>query len=306
MKDSKKLMTYIMIIGLAFVCALNYQLFVAPNSFAPSGLTGICTMIKHITGINIGYLSLMINVPLAMMAWRSISRSMAVRSMVYVISNSLALILLGSIDLSAFIYATENGTSTILGPLVAGVINGACFSLLAKYSASSGGIDFIAAVIRKHRPQQDFFWITFSINCCIAASSYFVFDFQIEPVILCIMFCFTASTVSDSLMKSGRSAIRCEIITEYPEEMSEAIITRLHRSATVVPAKGMYLGRETNILICIVNRDQLPVLSDIVKEYDDSFAVLSTANSVIGNFKQRDMNGRQKKELFDKGDAQIA
>ncbi|MBQ1250767.1 MAG: YitT family protein [Clostridia bacterium] len=302
----KKTLTYLMIIGLAMVCALNYQLFVAPNSFAPSGLTGICTMIRHITGINVGYLSLLINVPLALMAWRSVSRSMAVRSMVYVLANSLALIVLGSVDLSAFAYSTANGTSTILGPLVAGVINGACYSLLAKYSASSGGIDFIAAVIRKYRPQQDFFWITFSINCCIAAASYFVFGFQIEPVILCIMFCFTASTVSDSLMKSGRSAVRCEIITEYPEEMSEAIITRMHRSATVVPAKGMYLGRETNILICVVGRDQLPVLSDIVREYPNSFAVLSMASGVIGNFKQRDMYGNRKKELFDAGSGSIA
>ena len=302
----KKTLTYLMIIGLAMVCALNYQLFVAPNSFAPSGLTGICTMIRHITGINVGYLSLLINVPLALMAWRSVSRSMAVRSMVYVLANSLALIVLGSVDLSAFAYSTANGTSTILGPLVAGVINGACYSLLAKYSASSGGIDFIAAVIRKYRPQQDFFWITFSINCCIAAASYFVFGFQIEPVILCIMFCFTASTVSDSLMKSGRSAVRCEIITEYPEEMSEAIITRMHRSATVVPAKGMYLGRETNILICVVGRDQLPVLSDIVHEHPDSFAVLSTASGVIGNFKQRDIHGNRKKELFDAGSGSVA
>ena len=302
----KKTLTYLMIIGLAMICALNYQLFVAPNSFAPSGLTGICTMIRHITGINVGYLSLIINVPLAIMAWKSISKSMAIRSMVYVLANSLALILLGSIDLSAFTYSTANGTSTILGPLVAGVINGACYSMLAKYSASSGGIDFIAAVIRKYRPQQDFFWITFAINCCIAATSYFVFGFQIEPVILCIMFCFTASTVSDSLMKSGRSAVRCEIITEYPEEMSQDIISRLHRSATVVPAKGMYLGRETNILICVLGRDQLPVLSDIVRAYPNSFAVLSTASGVIGNFKQRDMYGNRKKELFDTGSGSIA
>lgn len=302
----KKVRTYLMIMGLAIACALNYQLFVAPNSFAPSGLTGICTMIRHITGINVGYLSLLINVPLAIMAWRSISQSMAIRSMVYVLTNSLALIVLGNIDLSTFAYSTATGTSTILGPLVAGVINGACYSMLAKYSASSGGIDFIAAVIRKHRPQQDFFWITFSINCCIAITSYFVYGFQIEPVILCILFCYTASTVSDSAMKSGRSAVRCEIITEYPNEISDEIIVRLHRSATVVPAKGMYLGKETNVLICVLGRDQLPVLSDIVKSYDDTFAVLSMASGVIGNFKERDMHGNRKKELFDKGDGSIA
>ena len=120
------------------------------------------------------------------------------------------------------------------------------------------------------------------------------------------MYSFMSSTVSDKMRKSGRSAVRCEIITEYPEEMSQEIISRLHRSATVVPAKGMYLGRETNILICVLGRDQLPVLSDIVREYPNSFAVLSMASGVIGNFKQRDMYGNRKKEIFDTGSGSIA
>ena len=66
MKTAKKALTYGVIMGIAVVCALNYQLFVFPNKFAPSGLNGICTMIQYVTGINIGYLSLLINLPLAL------------------------------------------------------------------------------------------------------------------------------------------------------------------------------------------------------------------------------------------------
>ena len=43
---SKKFLTYLVIGAVAVMAALNYQLFVFPNKFAPSGLNGICTMIQ--------------------------------------------------------------------------------------------------------------------------------------------------------------------------------------------------------------------------------------------------------------------
>ena len=57
--------TYVVIAAIAFLAALDYELFVFPNQFAPSGLNGICTMIQYITGGSVGHLSLLINVPLA-------------------------------------------------------------------------------------------------------------------------------------------------------------------------------------------------------------------------------------------------
>ena len=64
MYTAKKLWTYLVIAAVALIAAVNYELFVFPNQFAPSGLNGICTMVQHITGISVGYLSLIINVPL--------------------------------------------------------------------------------------------------------------------------------------------------------------------------------------------------------------------------------------------------
>lgn len=130
--DMKKFWTYLVIMGVAVVCAFNYEIFVFPNKFAPSGLNGICTMIQYLSGVSIGYLSLLINIPLAFMVYKCISKPLAIRSMVYVVTFSLSLLILDKLDLSALAYSTDTGTSTILGPLVAGIIYGGCYSVLVR------------------------------------------------------------------------------------------------------------------------------------------------------------------------------
>ena len=301
----KKVLTYCVIIVIALAAAVNYEIFVFPNRFAPSGLNGICTMIQHLFGISVGYLSLVINIPLAIVVYRKISKPMAVRSMVYVVTFSIALVILDHVDLSRLYYVTDNGTSTILGPLVAGIIYGACYSLLLQASAYSGGTDFIAAIIHKRRPEQNTLWLIFMLNTVVAGISFFVYDYRIEPVILCILYSFTSSTVTDKMAKSGRSALRFEIVTDYPQEISDAIINQLHHSATLIPGKGMYLGKETNILICVVNKSQMAALSRIIRRYPNTFAVMSSVSEVMGNFKRLDSEGKEEKQLLDSGDGEI-
>lgn len=303
MKTWKKILTYALIVGLACISAVTYQLFIFPNKFAPAGLNGICTMVQYVFGVRVSSLNLIINIPLAFLVYRKVSKVIAARSMVYVLSFSLALSLLETIDISAFAYATDNGTSTILGPLVAGVVNGTVYSQLAHICAYTGGTDFIASLIRKQKPNLNFFYVTFALNAVVAFISYFVYDFLIEPVILCILYCFMSSTVSDKALKSGRSAIRFEIITDFPQELSDAIITKLHHSATLIPAKGMYSGHETNILICVINKTQVSRLSEIVRQYPRTFAVMSSVSEVMGNFKHLDENGKENNILLDSGDA---
>lgn len=302
MKTAKKLLTYAVVVGLAMVCALNYELFVFPNRFAPAGLNGICTMIQYVFGISVGYLSLIINVPLAIWVYFSVSKPLAVRSMVYVLTFSTCLLLLDRVNLTPFVYYTQNGTSAILGPLVAGIINGGCYALLIQASAYSGGTDFVAAIIHKSHPEKSIFWLIFVMNAAVAVCSYFVYDFQIEPVLLCIMYSFMSSSVSERLTKGVRSAVRFEIITNYPEQISDAIINRLHHSATLIPGKGMYLGREVSILVCIVNKTQVASLSALIREYPHTFAVMSQVNEVMGNFTKINVHGQQEKQLLDKGD----
>ena len=302
MGNLKKICTYLVIVVVALVAAVNYELFVFPNQFAPSGINGICTMIQHITGISVGYLSLLVNVPLAIWVYLEVSKPVALRSMVYVVTFSLGLVLLDYVDLSAFAYATDNGTSKILGPLVAGIIMGYVYSILVKASAYSGGTDFISAIIHKRNPAKTVLGMSFVINTVIAVCSYFVYDYQMEPVILCIIYSFASSTVGERLMRSGREAVCFEIITDYPREISDEIIQKVHHSTTLIPAKGMYSGRETNMLICVVNKTQAAVVTRIIRKYPRTFAVMDPVSEVVGNFKDLNTDGKLVRHILDRGD----
>ena len=302
MHTAKKVWTYLVIAAVALVASVNYELFVFPNQFAPSGLNGICTMIQHITGISVGYLSLLINVPLAIWCYIEVSKPIATRSMVYVLTFSIGLLILDHVDLSAFAYATENGTSKILGPLVAGVIQGYVYSILMKASAYTGGTDFISAIVHKRDPSKSVLGFSFSINVFVAVGSYFVYGFQMEPVILCILYSFMSSTVGERLQKSGREAICFEIITDYPEEISRDIIEKTRHSTTLIPAKGMYSGRETNMLICVVNKTQASKVIEICRSYPKTFAIMDPVGEVVGNFKKLSSTGKEEKSMLDAGD----
>ena len=302
MKTAKKAVTYAVIVALACINALNYEVFVFPNCFAPSGLNGICTMIQFVTGINIGYLSLLINLPLALAVYILVSKPLAIRSLVYVVTFSLVSVAFDYIDLSRFVYYTQTGTSTILGPLVAGIIFGSCCGMLLRASAYSGGTDFVAAIVHKYHPEKSIFGLIFAINVMVAVTSYFIYDFQIEPVILCILYSFMSSTVSERLTKNGRSAVRFEIITDYPEQISAEIINKLHHSATLIPGKGMYMNKEVSMLFCVVNNNQVTKLSDICRKYPNTFAIIDPVSEVMGNFKKFDTHGRPEIQLLDGAD----
>ena len=298
----KKAWTYLVIAMVALVASVNYELFVFPNQFAPSGVNGICTMIQYVTGVSVGYLSLLINVPLATWCYIEVSKPIALRSMVYVITFSLGLLLLDHVDLSPFAYATENGTSKILGPLVAGVIQGYVFSILVKASAYTGGTDFVSAIIHKRSPEKSVFVISFTLNAAVAVASYFVYGYQIEPVILCILYSFMATNVGERLMKSGRSAIAFEIITDYPDEISQDIIRDIHHTTTLIPGKGMYSGRETSVLLCVVNKTQIAAVNSIIRRYPNTFAIVNPVSEILGNFRKLNSTGKEVAEVLDSGD----
>ena len=291
--------SYIIVILAALVMAFNYHLFVFPNRFAPAGLNGIFTMLQHMFGIKLGYTTIILNVPLAIASFFINSKPRALRTLTYSLAFSTFLTLLERLDLSMFVYATTS--STILGPLVAGLITGFCGYMLYKVNACYGGTEFIAGFIHKYKPNVNFFNIIFVLNITVAAVSYFVYGYNIEPVLLCILYCYTSSNLRDSMSRKYQSAVRCEIITNHPDEMNKAIIDNLHHTATVISGKGAYTGSRKSILLCIVNPSQVSELARLAAQFPDSFVIVSSATRVLGNFKRLDSHGNPELQLYDGG-----
>lgn len=66
----------------ALITAFAFVLFLLPNDIAPGGVTGIATVLSNLTGLNVGLLSFLINLPLFAIGWRRVGWRFA-RAVVY-------------------------------------------------------------------------------------------------------------------------------------------------------------------------------------------------------------------------------
>ena len=71
---------------------------------------------------------------------------------------------------------------------------------------------------------------------------------------------------------------------------------KLHHGVTVLPAKGMYSGTDLNMVVCIINKHQIAKLRTIIDAYPGSFANVTQANEIFGNFKTVKESSRKGKK----------
>lgn len=283
---SSGILSHLILIGCATLSALSYHIFVLPNSFAPSGLNGLAIMLQYVCGFRIGYMTLIVNLPLLVYAFFRLDREYALRTATYTLSFSTAILLFEQVDLSRFIYHTENGTSILLAPIAAGAIGGFISGVALKLGGSTGGTDIVAALLRKKKPYWNLVWMIFGLNIAVACISYFVYGYQLEPVLLCIIYCFIIGRFSNQILQGGKEAVKFEVITDRAEDLSARLIHALHHSVTVVPATGMYSHTGKQVLLCVVNKHQVVDFQSILREFPGSFAYISTVRETVGNFKK--------------------
>jgi len=51
-------------------------------------------------------------------------------------------------------------------------------------------------------------------------------------------------------------------------------------------AEGGYSHQEKTLLICIINKHQITRFTEIISEYPDTFACVSTVKETLGNFRR--------------------
>lgn len=283
---------YLIIMLSAVLLALNYQVFILHNAFAPSGINGIATMIQYLFNFSIGYMSLIVNIPLAIFCFFKVGRHFSLKTFVSVVTFSIALLLMQNniIDVSRFIYHTDDGRSTILAPIASGAVNGLIYGISIRYGGSTGGIDYIAAYVHKKRPDYSMMHIILVMNAVVAGLSYFVYNFNVEPVILCLIYNVITTRVSDGMIKGGEKALKVEVITNHPDEITRDVINILRHSATVLNAKGGYTHADKTMLVCVINKHQITKFLEIIGNYPGSFACITDVNQTVGNFKQVSRN----------------
>lgn len=75
------------IVGTALY-AVGFQFFLYPNSIVTGGVTGIAMIINYLTGLPVGVMTIVMNIPLFAYSWKKFGVSFMVRSLVGMLLSS--------------------------------------------------------------------------------------------------------------------------------------------------------------------------------------------------------------------------
>ena len=265
--------------GVAFSVAIT--MFTAPNELAPGGVTGIATMLHSLSrellpfALPIGGMSIVINIPLLIMAWVFLGRRLAIRTVVAtLLSNTL-------IDLLEPVLPPFQG-DIMLAAIFGGVLMGVGVGLFLGRGGSTGGTEIIARMLEKKYPHIPIGKLMLLVDGVVIALSALVYR-QLESPMYAVVLVFIASQVTDWLVYGGRRGKMAMILSKKHGELTEAITARLDMGATLLPATGGYTGNPQEMILCAVRREEVFRLKRLVYELDpDAFFMLLSTDEVLG------------------------
>lgn len=260
------------------VCfAASINLFALPNKIAQAGVSGLAVIVNQLFGFPVGLAGLVFNIPLliaalAVFGWRFVSKTLCVT-----LEMSLA------IDLMArYVPWTYTG-DRLLATVFCGALHGFGLSLVFLRGATSGGTDIIGWLVRKRWPHISLGSVMRAAYVVVILTNAAVFR-DINAALYAAISVFIGTKVIDSMLYGQNTGKMFYIFSQdKAEEISREIIARLGRGVTILPGKGMYTGEERALVLCVVHRNQVSPLRNLVKELDpNSFLVIAEAQEVFG------------------------
>jgi len=295
------------IVFASFFFAMGYSWFLLPYNMAPGGVGGISQILYHFLGIPNGVSMIILNIPLFIISFIFIGKSFGSKSLYGMFVSSImtdllsfpALHKMGIIsDLKPYthivnghkIYAMLAPEDILLSAIAGSVLLGLGLGLIFRFRGSTGGTDIPVALIKQ------------KANLSIG-TGYFIVE---TGIILLVAITFKApklliwgyvnlfiTTKITDLASEGLPYIKgAYIISDAVEEIRLQIFTKLERGVTYLNGVSGFHRRDIKILFVVLNRRQVPLLTDIVRDVDpDAFMIIMDVYDVLGyGFKSRSLN----------------
>lgn len=267
--------TAILIAG-AIIYSIGTQCLISPANIAPGGAVGIALMFSYLTNLPVGGLTLMVNIPLLLLAWFFLSHRFAIRTGITCIICSVF------IDLIVAPYFPLYGGDRLISSLYGGIVIGVGMALIFLAGSTTGGSDIAGYLLRKKWPHISIGRFLMMIDGIILSSSVLVFH-DIDAALLGLICLYAETKVIDMILYLTSASCKVMIVTQHPQEICTQIILNIERSATIISGKGAYSGDDTNVVICTVRKSEFSDLKKIIEAADENaFVMVTETNQVFG------------------------
>ena len=258
----------------SLISATGINAFLVPHKFLSSGVSGLSQLFSYLTPVSVGTYVLLLNIPVFIMGWFTVGR-------IFVLGSAVGLLTFtGSLYATAWMAATGWAPEPILSALIGGVLSGAGTGLVFRANSSHGGIDIIAAAIKKRR-SLSIGTVAFLFNAVIVALLAFIFGLHAALYTIVAQFC--SSLALDRVMLGLDTSRAIFIISGKPQEIAALILKKLNRGVTYLEGEGAYLGRRQRVIYCVVLLSQLARVKHYVRTVDPhAFLTVAEVSEVSG------------------------
>ncbi len=267
--------TFFILLGVG-AASFGLKGFLLPNKFLDGGVMGISLLTNVVTGINLSFLVVLINLPFVVIAYTQVSKKFAFRTLIAIGLLALAL---------AWIEFPTITSDKLLIAVFGGFFLGAGIGLSIRGGSVIDGTEVMAIYSSKKTTLTvgDFILILNIIIFSIAA-----YLISIETALYAILTYLVASKTVDFVVHGIEEYTSVMIVSEKSEEIKDAIINKLGRGVTVLKGKSGFGKKghrsfDVDIIFSVVTRLELQRLkTEITKIDPEAFVVENSVNDIKG------------------------
>jgi len=265
----------LILIGTA-VYAFGLVHFNIENNLADGGFTGITLLLYFLFQIKPSVTTILLNIPVLIVGYFLLGK------------RTFILTIVGTVALSVFleIFQTYHfdiplKNDMFLATLLSGLFLGTGLGIVFKAGGTTGGVDILARLAEK-------FW-GISIGKTI-----FIFDFVIivlswifyltyKEALYTLIAIFLATQIIDRFQEGFITTRGFIIISKSSNEIAAAISRDINRGITIVHGYGFYTKQPSDIIYCVVEKQQIEELKKIIFAVDEyAFVNIMSIHEVLG------------------------
>ncbi len=267
-----------------FSAGFGFKGFLLTNKFIDGGATGISLLLSALTDIPLQYLIILVNLPFVIMAFKTVNRNFAIKTILAITGLSLCL---------AFVKFPNITNDNLLVAIFGGFFLGAGIGLSIRGGAVIDGTEVLAIFLSK-KLGTTIGDIVIIINVIIfSAAAYFL---GIEVAMYSMITYLAASKTLDFLVEGIEEYIGVTIVSSKCEEIKEMIYNKLGRGVTVYSGKKGFgkrgLKEDNDIIFTVITRLEVSKLNtELEKIAPNAFVVMHAVKDTKGGMiKKRPLN----------------
>lgn len=270
-----------LILAGSFIMAVNLKSFVRAGGLIPGGFNGLTRLIQEISVLlwhwepPFSVINFILNAVPVVISFKFIGKKFTGYSCLMIVVSGI---------LTDMVPAWPVTEDILLIAIFGGLINALAISLCLFANATSGGTDFIAIFLSEKYSIDSWNYI-FAGNVVILGIAGALFGW--DKALYSIIFQYASTQVLHALYKKYQR-LTVFVVTNKPQEISDAIFRVSHHGATILEGEGSYGHCERNVVYSVVSYAETKKVMNAIRETDpEAFVNAIRTEQLSGRFYQK-------------------